>query len=396
MRAAAAALLWSPLAVAAGFAVPEQSARSLGMGGAGAASIEGAAAVYYNPGSLGFEDGLSAELSATLIVPSFEYEPQKAVDGKPSRVEPSLFALPSLFAAAPVAKQVYVGIGAFSNFGLGLRWPEDFDGRFESSAANITTFTVNPCSAYRMSDQLSFGGGVSLVRATVELSQKLNFVDSEGSLRMGGGTYGVGFNAGVSARLLEERLGLGLAYRSATPLVFRGRADFTAPTEFQSKLRDQDVLTHLTLPHQLTLGASFLATARLRLVADAAYTAWSSLDALHIDFQESEELDQDLRRDWRDTVTVRLGAELALEGLSLRAGAGYDPSPSPSDTVSPSLPDGNRLLFSAGAGYRMGNLSGDLGYLLVLVLPRETTGDAFPARYRGTAHLLGLSVAVRQ
>ncbi len=384
-------------ASAAGFAVSEQSAKATASSGAGTASVEGAAAIYYNAGNVAFEDGISAELGTTLIAPSFSYEPLRAVDGRPSSVEPSLFALPTLFAAAPVSDSVFVGFGAFANFGLGLKWPDDFDGRFESSAANITTFTLNPTVAWRIDRNWGVGAGVDVVRSTVELAQKLYLVDAEGSLRMGGGTYGVGVNAGVGGRLLGDKLSAGLSWRSAVRLRFSGRADFQVPKEFESTLRDQDVATQLTLPHVFSLGAAYRLVGNARLIGEVGYTMWSSFDAIRIDFAESDDLDQELRRDWKDTVSVRVGGEVEVMGrLTLRAGAGWDPTPSPSDTVSPSLPDSDRLLLSAGAGYRFGNLTADLGYLFVLVMPRETTGEAFPARYSGAAHVLGLSVAFRQ
>ncbi|MFZ5470611.1 MAG: OmpP1/FadL family transporter [Myxococcota bacterium] len=383
-------------AAAAGFAVPEQSARAVGSAGTGTASAFGASTLYYNPGLLPFEDGISAEVSTNLILPTFSYAPVRAVDGSPSTVDPRLFAIPSVFAAAPLSNQLFAGVGAFSNFGLGLSWPATFDGRFEASASNVTTFTVNPSVAYRLNDRLGIGGGVSLVRGTVELAQQINFVDSEGSLRMGGGTFGFGFNLGFGARFLSDRLSVGASWRSDVPLSFQGRADFTVPREAEALLRDQDIRTSLTLPHVVAMGASYRVTPRLRVSGDVSYTAWSSLDALRLDF-EDDALDQELRRDWQNTFTARVAGELSVNPqLTVRLGAGFDPTPSPTDTLSPSLPDSDRVLASMGVGYQMGNLTADLGYLLVLVTPRQSTGEAFPARYQGTAHMLGLSVGFRQ
>jgi long-chain fatty acid transport protein len=383
------------LTLAAGFAVPEQSARAVGMGGVGVAAATGAATVYYNPGSVAFEDGVAAELSGTLIAPSFHYESPAGAGG--DDVEPSLFALPSVFAEVPLTDAWYVGLGAFSNYGLGLRWPATFKGRFESQSASITTFTFNPTAAYRIDEHWGVGVGLDVVRGTVELSQRIDFSDSEGLLRMGGGAWGTGVNAGVSSRWLRDDLVVGLSYRSAVALIFRGRADFSVPRELEASLRDQDVTTHLTLPHTVAAGASYRVTPDLRGSVELTYTTWSSLDALHIDFAESDALDQELPRRWNNTLTARAGAEYALKpNLSLRAGLGYDPSPSPADTLSPSLPDANRLLFSAGAGYRLGNFTVDLGYLLVLVTARDSAPPAFPAHYSGTAHLIGLGVGFRQ
>ena len=296
---------------------------------------------------------------------------------------------------------MHVALGAFTNYGLGIRWPVDFDGRFEASASNLQTFTVNPTVAWRFHEHVSVGAGFDLVRGTVELSRQLNFVDTEGTLHLGAGTWGYGGNVGVTTHWLADRLAVGLAWRSAVALRFKGSADFTVPREFQAQLKDQDVSTQVLLPHTVSLGGAFKASARLRLSLDVTYTSWSSLKTLSLQFADSA-LNTALKFHWSDTVAVRAGAEYSLleqgkgRALRVRLGAGFDPSPAPSNTLSPSLPDASRVLVGAGVGYQLGNFSADLGYLFVFLLPRASEPDAFPARYSGMAHVLGLSVAFRQ
>ncbi len=392
-----AVLLLAAGASAAGFAIPEQSARSLGSGGTGTASTSGATALYYNVGKLGFEDGFSAELSATAISPNFQYSPLQAVSGEPASADPALFVVPSVFVSAPLSETLFVGLGAFSNFGLGLRWPAAFAGRFESSASNLTTYTFNAGAGYRLNDTWGLGVGVDVVRGTLSLERQLNLIDSEGSLRVGAGAWGVGANVGLAGRFLHETLDLGLTYRSAVTLAFAGAADFQVPRELEGSLVDQDLRTSLTLPHLLSLGLSYRATSALRMNADLTYSTWSTLDSLALHFAQNPELDQTQRLAWHNTLSARVGAELsATSALTVRLGAGYDPSPAASETLGPSLPDSDRLLFTAGAGYRFGSFTADLGYSLVLLASRESSGDAFPGRYQGTAQLVGLSVGFRQ
>ena len=389
-------LLVSAPALAAGFALPEQGARSIGMGGTGTASAEGASTVFYNPGSLGFEEGFAAEVSGLFIVPQFSYEPLLAVNGTPASAATRLFALPTAFVAAPLGP-VRIGLGAFANYGLGIDWPAGFDGRFEATASNLQTFTLNPTAAWRINEHLSVGAGFDVVRGTVELVRQLDFVDSEGTLRLGGDTWGFGGNAGIATHFLSDRLVVGLSYRSAVALRFKGRADFTAPVEFQARLQDQGVKTALLLPHAISLGGSFRATQRLRLTLESTVTTWSTLDALVLEFDDPS-LNTTLRRDWTNTIAVRAGGELAVipKTLQVRLGLGFDPSPSPANTLSPSMPDASRVLVSAGVGYVRGNFSADLGYLFVFLLPRASAPEAFPARYSGTAHVIGLSVGFKQ
>lgn len=396
MKAWLLCLLASAPALAAGFALPEQSGRSIGMGGTGTASAEGASSIFYNPGALGFEEGFAAELSGMLIVPQFSYQPLRAIDGSSASAETRLFPLPAVFVAAPIGP-VRVGLGAFANYGLGITWPSTFDGRFEATRSDLQTFTLNPTVAWRFHEHASIGAGFDLVRGTVELVRQLDFVDREGTLRLGGEGWGFGGNAGIATHWLNDRLAVGLSYRSAVSLRFRGRADFTVPREFEAQLRDQAVKTALLLPHTVSLGAAFRITPRVRVTLEGTFTTWSTLDALVLEFADPA-LDTTLRRDWTPTVTVRAGGELEVvpKTLRVRLGAGFDPSPSPAATLSPSLPDASRVLASAGVGYQRGNFSADLGYLFVFLLPRASEPDAFPARYAGLAHVIGLSVGFRQ
>ena len=390
-------LLLGSTARAGGFAIPEQSARAMGMAGVGTGSAEGASSIFYNPGNLAFEEGVSAELSSLLILPVFQFTPLRGQDGVATLANTRLFVIPNLFLSYPVTPRLQVGLGAFSNHGLGISWPDTFPGRFESSEANLVTFTANPTVSYKLHEQVGVGAGLDVVRGTVELAQRLNFLDTEGTLRLGGGAWGVGANAGVTARFWADALQIGAQWRGAVPLNFSGRADFSTPIEFQNQLRDQPVKTTFTLPHQFSVGARYKVMPRLKAHVDLQYTLWSAFDALRVDFVNDASLSQVEARNWKDTFTFRAGAEYGLtDTLTVRAGAGFDPSPSPSNTLSPSLPDCDRTLFSAGVGYRLGNFNLDAGYLLAWLTPRDTQGEAFPANYLGQAHLLGVTVSFRQ
>ena len=96
-------------------------------------------------------------------------------------------------------------------------------------------------------------------------------------------------------------------------------------------------------------------------------------------------------------MTLRFGADWATPqpGLSLRAGFIFDQNTVPAETLAPSLPDGNRLDFALGLGYRWQWLKADVGYLLVYFLPAEArTGQEGPeGTYRSVVQLFGLTLS---
>jgi long-subunit fatty acid transport protein len=83
--------------------------------------------------------------------------------------------------------------------------------------------------------------------------------------------------------------------------------------------------------------------------------------------------------------------------LSLRGGFIFDQNPAPSSTLSPTLPDSNRVDFSVGVGYAFGPARVDAGYLLVYFLPADARGgvEGPEGTYQTVAHLIGLSVSAR-
>lgn len=378
--------------MAAGFALPEQNARSTAMAGTGAASSEGAAGIFYNPAAIAFEDGIAAEASLVMLLPMLNAQ----VGRDEFASARSLNFAPTVFVEAPVTERLYLGLGAFSSFGARVSWPSDFPGRFDGSRSSLTTYTVNPIVSFRLNDEIGIGAGFDVVRAAVELDRQLDFASAEGSRKLGAGTFGFGGNVGVEVRMLSRQLRVGANYRSATTLSFAGTAAFDVPPELEAKLRDQDIRTTFVLPHVLSAGAGYQLNPRTLVTFELTYTTWSALRSIDLDFDD-DSLDESLRRDWTNTFALKAALEHRVSReLTLRVGAGFDQTPSPDDTTSPSLPDASRMLGSVGAGYRVGNFGVDLGYLLSILLPRTTTGDAFKATYSGTAHVIALTVSSRQ
>ena len=134
----------------------------------------------------------------------------------------------------------------------------------------------------------------------------------------------------------------------------------------------------------------------LALTFDANLVLWSTYDRIDIDFQTAP--DRAIVPNGRNTVTLRGGADWTFParwpGLHLRGGLIYDRSAIPSTNLGPGLPDSDRIDVALGAGYGRGHFRGDLGYLLVVFLPADSTGgqEGPVGTYNTIAHLLGVTV----
>ena len=105
-------------------------------------------------------------------------------------------------------------------------------------------------------------------------------------------------------------------------------------------------------------------------------------------------------RDYHNAYVFRLGVEwrdALVKSLTIRAGALRSISPQPTDTISPSLTDGNSWAFSLGVGYEfVPQFRVDLGYQHAIFDDVTATGiEAFPGTYKTNVDIFSLGLSVR-
>jgi long-chain fatty acid transport protein len=381
--------------LASGFLVYDVSGQALARGSAVSADVDEPAAVWFNPANLAFLPGVSASAGGTFVTSKARFSP--AGGGPDTSSERGNFLLPALFANALVTDRVAVGMGVYSTFGIGIRWPNDWVGRESGIHASLETLTFNPTVAVRVHPQISVAAGFDAVRSVVDFTNGLPALIG-GDVRLAGGTWGFGFNLAGLYKINPGRLHVALTYRSRVKLGFDdGRANFNpANPDFAPVLPDQGGRASITLPDIITVGVMGRPRDDLALTFDANLALWSTYDRINIDFQTAPDLA--IVPSGRNTFTLRGGADWTFParwpGLHLRGGLIYDRSAIPSSNLGPGLPDSDRIDVALGAGYGRGHLRGDLGYLLVVFLPADSTGgqEGPVGTYNTIAHLVGLTL----
>lgn len=388
MRALASLVLAFPAAaLAGGYAVTEQDAQATGRMGTATASAA-ASAVHYNPAGLGLLDGAAVTAGATLIVPGATAT--DPVTGNSATTEAAVKVPPHVYGAYGFGS-VALGVGFNAPFGGGLRWPAGWAGSTELVELGMQVFAWHAGLAWRINDQWSVGAAGTVYYGTVSLERRIDFVDTQGTARMAGAGVGGGAAVGLTWTPLKA-LRVGLVGKLPARVGLTGRAHFDGiPSSFSSTLPDQDIKTTLALPAKVALGVDVRALP-VRLYADVEVTFWGAFDAFRIDFEDPATPDVAQPRNWQTAPTFRLGAEKEWSNTTVRLGAMLDLATSPSDTLSPSLPDSTRLGFSAGLGQAFGPVRVDAAYQFIVFLPRAATGDAYPASYTAQAHLVALSL----
>ncbi|MBU8900157.1 transporter [Corallococcus sp. H22C18031201] len=383
-------LLAAGASQAAGFQIDTHSARATGMGSAATAWLDDSSAIYSNAANIVGVNKLDITLGDTGILPSINFTPvgASASQGQKTTLSPP----PHLFIVAKPFDRAAFGVGVFTPYGARSRWVDDFVGRFRGHESALATYYINPTFAYELHPRFRFGVGLDIARATIDLRRQLNFVNSEGTIHLGGADWGSGFNVGVQASILDN-LKMGLQYRSAVKIGFKGKADFqNIPTEFQSLLQDQKATADVTLPSTVTAGLAYSPMDRLLIAADASWVDWSTFSELAIHF-ENPAIDNPVPKKWRARWKYSIGGEYGVTpDLQVRLGFVYDPSPSPNSTLTPDLPDANRLKVTAGVGYQFKPFRADLGYQFVALSDKQSTSPGMSGTYSGTAHVFGLTL----
>jgi long-chain fatty acid transport protein len=402
-RVLLSAIVFTGLALAArpglasGFLIYDVSGQAIGRASAVSADVDEPAAVWFNPANLAYLNGVNASVGGVFLTSKSTFSP--SVGGAETSTKRGNFFLPSIFASGLLTDRVAVGVGAYSTFGIGITWPADWVGRESAIHASLETLTFNPTVAVKVHPRVAVAAGFDAVRSVVDFTNGLPTLIG-GDVRLAAGTWGYGFNLAGLYKISPDRLHLALTYRSRVKLDFDGQANFSpANPDFAPVLPDQRGTASITLPDIITVGAMGRPRADLALTFDANVVLWSTYDRIDINFQTAP--DRAIVSNGRNTVTLRGGADWTFPsrwpGLHLRGGLIYDRGAIPSANLGPGLPDSDRIDVALGAGYGRGHFRGDLGYLLVIFLPADsTTGQEGPVgTYNTIAQLLGLTLSVR-
>src|SRR5262245_57748993 len=179
-----AALFFPAAAHASGYAIYEQSAAALGMGGAYVASAHDATAQFYNPAALARLEGMHLSVGTTWLSTqtSFAGEPEFPGFGVTEEMKTGTFFPTTGYWAARLGERWAYGLGINTPFGLGVEWedPNQFTGRERVTKATLQTLNSSGSLAFAPSEQWSFAAGVSALFARVELNNIQTFISSGG------------------------------------------------------------------------------------------------------------------------------------------------------------------------------------------------------------------------
>lgn len=446
---AAAVLLCPAGARGQGFGIYEHSACVMAQGAAGvAAPCDDGSAIHINPAGIVGREGITLSGGGMLVFGTGRFIGDT---GARTSLDNGAQPIPYGYFVYGLSPRLAAGIGVYVPYGLGVKWPIDFAGRFVSYDSRLATFYIQPTAAYALNDRISVGGGLTIAVSTVELNRRedlaavplgasgLTFgalIDPETDFAdtnlSASGATGIGVNLGALFTV-NDRVRVGTQYLSPITLDYEGDATFTptggpfrvtkpnplglpvgAPIDplvqqVLAVLPTQPATTELEMPAQFVIGVSVRATPALTVVADYHWVGWSVFDAVTLDFENPSTPDERLVQDYDNTSALRFGGEYALRpALRLRAGYAYTQGAAPDTTVTPLLPEARRNHITSGVGWQLRpNFSLDVAYQIVLHQDRRGRTVNPPAGqvptvalnsgvYQSRGDLIGVSMTLRR
>ena len=261
------------------------------------------------------------------------------------------------------SRDLKFGVALEAPFGLRTSYPNNFVGRYQALTSSITNFDIAFSAAYRLTPQLSIGGGpvVSYLRA--RLTQAVNltgFFPHAGDplVDIHGDAFSAGYHLGALYEV-NNALRFGIDYKSRQSYGVSGEQRVVLPPQIRANATfatllgtlNSDVTTQVTLPDVLTMSGYYDLSPDWALMATAQWTHWSLIQSLNIQTPTTvESTPIGFNNTWMESVGANWRVPV-VSGLMLQGGLLYDQGANTNATRGPRLPDEGRIGLSGGFSY---------------------------------------------
>lgn len=424
MKKSAAALVLTGVAaatstaLAAGFQLTEQSSLGLGRAYAGAGIVgDDLSAVHYNPAGMTLLEGTRFQAGTTWIALNADYNGK---DGSSENGRLKGQMIPAGYVTHQVNDKIWLGFAMTVPFGMGTEYDKNWAENQRGTDAKIYTFDMNPNIAWKVSEFLSVGAGVSVQYAKAKLGMGLKSPElaaiNDGYLGHGkieGDSWDWGFNLGVMISP-TDKLRFGLAYRSSIEHDAEGDFTFSNGQGPAANFNGYvfNMTTSIETPDTVMLTGTWETTDRLRLSGLIRWANWSDFDELKIKNSVPGQVDnlsggmfreKTVINEWQDTWLFSVGADYRInDAFTIRGGLAYETSPiDDQSTRMAVIPDTDRIWFSLGASwYPTQDLQFDVGATYLMGIGDSDLYDDVNGKKVGKfdsldAYLLGVQMQYR-
>jgi len=397
----------SSQAMAAGFALNEQSISGMGTSFAGrSSSADDATTLFGNPAGMSRLKREEVSFGMAAIHAKSDIKDANSAPVPTGSNDGDMVpftAVPMGYYVKPINDKWAAGVGVYVPFGMITDYENGFQGRFFGDYSEVRVITVQPTVSYRFNDKLSIGFGPTFNRIDGELqSATLN----GGRVKVKGDDTAMGFNAGVLYEITPQTR-MGVTYHSKVEFELEGDTKLSG-AGFGPFVGKYDASLDLTTPESVDVSLTHELNDDWTLYAGAMWTRWSRFEAIVI---ENEGMSPMLpssvqtiveEQDWHDTWSYAIGAAYKLNRTwTLRSGLAFDQSPTNNVHRSPRIPTGDRTAVSFGLAWNpTDDVTVDLAYSYLWeedtkVRRESPTRGVYNATYENSAHGFGAALSYR-
>ncbi|EJU57335.1 putative outer membrane protein [Neisseria meningitidis 93004] len=393
--------LLSTAVQASGYHFGTQSVNAQGTANAAAAEAADASTIFYNPAGLSKLDSSQISVNANIVFPSIHYEAESATDftgipvqgSKSGKITKTTVA-PHVYGAYKANDDVTLGLGVYVPFGSATEYEKDSVLRHNINKLGLTTIAIEPVVAWKLNDRHSFGAGIIAQHTSAELRKYADWgiqqkaeakasgkpdaaiaaaIQADGHADVKGSDWGFGYQLAWMWDI-NDRARMGVNYRSKVSHTLEGTAEWAADgavakqawaaklLEARGYVPNEKAGVKIVTPESLSVHGMYKVSDKADLFGDVTWTRHSRFDKAELVFEKEKTIVNGksdrttITPNWRNTYKVGFGGSYQIsEPLQLRAGIAFDKSPvRNADYRMNSLPDGNRIWFSAGMKYHIG------------------------------------------
>ncbi|TAM13403.1 MAG: long-chain fatty acid transporter [Rhodanobacter sp.] len=385
---------------AASFQLPTTSAAGWGRVSAGGSLYPNdPTAAFNNPAAMVFFGAPTLQVTATGIRPSAEFRGSfRDQQGKPvSGNNPNGFGkfepFPNIAFVAPINDRFALGASLSVPYGLVSKYNPTWQGRYFGTKTSLQSVALSFSAAFKVNDEFSLGLGIMGQRTKAQLN---SIIDTTGAANTIVGaplfvpqTADEQLNVNVKKKFAFGYFGglvwkptqwdtFDLTYHSRVKNNMTGNYQIYGGAEGKNLIGLAPVLdpslptiktdgpasasARLDSPAYASVDWVHVVNSRFTVSATAQWTDWSSFGVLTL--KSGSETLVSLPQKYKDSWFYSLGGEYHINpAWTLRAGIGYDQTPTNIVSRDPRIPDGTRRIVGVGVGYRASKaMSFDFAY----------------------------------
>lgn len=346
-------------AFAGSFYLQEQSVRGAGRAFSGEAADRGTGSMWWNPAAIARS---GRELSFGMHAIRIDSEVKNngsyvtypgganvpVVNPRNTEVDPIESGLVPNFAfATPIGDRFAVGVSVAAPYNFTTKYEPGSFARYDALTSELRSGDASLTVAWQVNDWLDLGAGLNAQYVKAKLTSAMPSVSPlvpDGSSSLEGDGWDFGWNVG--AQVHKGPWDFGLSYRSAIEHELDGDVNIVLTGPLAPNSVSTAGTASFSTPWFASASVRYAVNDKLTLNAQVNRIGWSEFDAINVDYPGGGD---SIHQNYKDVTTGAIGLDYALsDKTTLRAGVGYDPTPTRDSLRTARIPDADRLLVSVG------------------------------------------------